>query len=66
MKIKDLPYDNTGHADHWDGNRKNNGYGNLRILCLNCHRHKTKLQKSSELPDEIKHAHFRDYPLKPN
>ena len=52
--------------DHWDGNRKNNSYENLRMLCLNCHEHKTRLQKSSELPDEIKDAEFRDYPLKVN
>lgn len=27
----------TMHVDHVDGDRKNNTYDNLRILCPNCH-----------------------------
>ena len=29
--------------DHIDGNHKNNGIGNLQVLCLNCHALKTLL-----------------------
>jgi hypothetical protein len=32
-------------VDHIDGNHKNNAVGNLQLLCANCHRLKTYINK---------------------
>ena len=46
--------------DHWDDNRENNNFNNLRLLCPNCHVHKTKMRQSD--PNWLMDCGFGSYP----
>ena len=49
-------------VDHWDDNRGNNNSDNLRLLCPNCHVHKTKMRQSD--PNWLLDCEFGEYPCK--
>jgi len=50
------------HKDHWNGNSNDNRYINLRLLCLNCHERKTRLQKKNEFSEDIVNCEFTYHP----
>ena len=50
------------NKDHWNVNSNDNSYTNLRLLCLNCHEAKTRLQKKYEFSKDIENCEFGDYP----
>ena len=58
--------------DHWDGDSSNNSYENLRLLCLNCHKWKTKITNNNKnliitkknIKYDINNIKFNDNPLK--